>query len=138
MSRLSSFESKVFTELRSKKYKKWSAEQAHLGIQAGFRCEYCGRDLVESVNSYYSWQRDHIVPLSKGGSSRFSNRALACRTCNFNLKGRWDPRDAAGKHASRSDLIKAVRRYVSKQRKMVERGELDFLQRLLKRPKPKS
>ena len=123
-------ESQLFQRLRSWG---WSAEQARIGIRAGFRCEYCGRDLLESVNSYYSWQRDHIVPKSAAGSGGLANRALACRTCNFNLKRRWDPRSAAGKNASRAELIKAVKRYVRAQRQRVQREQLVPLRRLLRR-----
>ena len=130
MPRLTPFESRVFRQLRSWG---WSAEQARIGIRADFRCEYCGRDLLESVNSYYSWHRDHIVPQSQGGSSRLNNRALACRTCNFNLKRRWDPRTTAGKKAGRGELIKTVQRYVRDTRARIEREQLVPLRRLLRR-----
>ncbi len=60
----------------------WSAESLDLGIRAGFRCEYCGRDLLKSVDSYDAWQIDHIHPSSRGGADSFDNKAVACGTCN--------------------------------------------------------
>lgn len=62
----------------------WSKVQARLGVRAGFRCEYCGRNLLASIEDYDSWQKDHVVPISKGGAEEdFENLALACKTCNF-------------------------------------------------------
>ncbi|MBL8618279.1 MAG: HNH endonuclease [Deltaproteobacteria bacterium] len=91
---------------------KWSEETAWLSERAGHRCEYCGLDLFASVANYKSFQVDHIVPVSKGGdpNSR-DNKAVACRTCNFNLKSRWNPRDACTSD-DRDALIAAVRAYI--------------------------
>lgn len=61
----------------------WSETSARLGIQARFRCEYCGRDLLASVDDYDAWQVDHILPQSKGGPDDFENLAVSCKTCNF-------------------------------------------------------
>ncbi len=41
----------------------------------GRRCVYCGKENVPL-------EVEHIVPLSRGGSNRVSNLALACRPCN--------------------------------------------------------
>jgi hypothetical protein len=91
---------------------KWSEETAWLSERAGHRCEYCGLDLFASVANYKSFQVDHIVPVSKGGdpNSR-DNKAVACRTCNFNLKSRWNPRNVCGSD-ERDVLIAAVREYI--------------------------
>jgi hypothetical protein len=64
----------------------WSDWQARLGFHANFCCEYCDRDLLESVHDYDTWQVDHIVPLSKQGVDAQWNRALSCKVCNF-IKG---------------------------------------------------
>ena len=40
-------------------------------------CMYCGREHPE-----YDLTRDHVIPLSKGGSDRWSNVVAACRQCN--------------------------------------------------------
>jgi 5-methylcytosine-specific restriction endonuclease McrA len=47
----------------------------------GKPCKYCNKTLVISTLAI-----DHIVPLSKGGSSSISNLAIICKTSNH-LKG---------------------------------------------------
>jgi len=70
--------SKIVRELV--KTKIWSAKSAYLGEKAGFKCEYCGRDLLASVNDYKDWQEDHIVPKSKGKpDDSVNNLAVSCR-----------------------------------------------------------
>jgi 5-methylcytosine-specific restriction endonuclease McrA len=62
----------------------WSAETLAIWERAGFRCEYCGTDLLRSVDDYFfNAQLDHIVPESRGGKTEPENLALACKTCNF-------------------------------------------------------
>lgn len=95
---------------------KWGPTAARRGVRANFRCEYCDRDLLASVNDYKEWQEDHIVPVSSGGKDEDENVAIACRTCNFNVKGKWDPRSVCGGNATRQELVDAVRRYVAQRR----------------------
>jgi len=60
-------------------------------IRAGFKCEYCGRDLLASFDDYDSWQMDHIYPQSKQqveGGLKGLNIALACKTCNFRKRAK--------------------------------------------------
>lgn len=98
----------------------WSEEAAKLGIRSNFRCEYCGCNLLESVDNYKSWQKDHIIPISRGGDEKdFDNIALSCRTCNFNLKGDWDPSTDVKTNASRDELINSIKRKIEKQRDKV-------------------
>jgi len=42
-----------------------------------YECAYCGADLLET-----SYHLDHVVPVSKGGTSYISNIAAACPSCN--------------------------------------------------------
>jgi 5-methylcytosine-specific restriction endonuclease McrA len=93
----------------------WHPETLDLAIRAGFRCEYCGRNFFNSVDDYYSFQRDHIVPRGMGGE-KFDNLAAVCDTCNF-LKRRWDPRTEVGESASREELIEAARRHIRGKRR---------------------
>jgi len=102
-------------QLLSKPPLGWPEEQVRLGITAGFRCEYCGRDFLASVHDVYSWSIDHIVP----GLEHADNKAAACDTCNRRLKGKWDPRTEAGNDACRAALVAAVRTRVM--RKLRER-----------------
>ncbi|MGB7247758.1 MAG: HNH endonuclease signature motif containing protein [Phormidesmis sp.] len=46
--------------------------------RASYCCEYCG-----SQSKYFGpFSIEHIIPLSRGGTSDFSNLALACQHCN--------------------------------------------------------
>ena len=47
-------------------------------------CEYCGAKFTRRPT------RDHIVPVSAGGSNTLANIALVCRACNMR-KGGWTP-----------------------------------------------
>ncbi len=87
-----------------------------LAERAGFRCEYCERDLLGSLADYYwNWETDHIVPRSADGADEPSNWALTCRLCN-QLKGSWDPRPTAADAADRDTLVAAARAHVSERR----------------------
>jgi len=60
--------------------KKFSAaERQFLRRRAHFRCEYC---LTPEIVSPVLFEIDHIIPLSKGGTSEPENLALACGGCN--------------------------------------------------------
>ena len=81
----------TITELISKHG--WDRSSVLLGIRAQFRCEYCGRYLLRSVDDYDTWQIDHIIPKAKCGKDvkdHCNNLAIACKTCNF-LKRDWVP-----------------------------------------------
>lgn len=51
-------------------------------------CMYCGRQF-----SGYQLTRDHLVPLSRGGTDCWSNVVAACRGCNH-AKGSRTPEEA--------------------------------------------
>ncbi len=46
-----------------------------------YRCQYCGRAAVE-LRPREALTRDHLVPLSRGGTNHWSNVVTACSTCN--------------------------------------------------------
>lgn len=47
------------------------------------KCPYCGDSLYDlAVTEGNNLAMDHIVPLSRGGQSTFSNYAIACAWCN--------------------------------------------------------
>lgn len=46
---------------------RWGEGQVRAALRADFCCEYCGRDLLASVDDYDVWQLDHVVPRSKEG-----------------------------------------------------------------------
>ena len=108
----------------------WSKDQADLGIQAGFRCEYCGRDLLASIENYDAWQRDHILPISKGGAKAATNLALSCKTCNF-MKRNWTPKERMDPAADRSGCIALVRALI-RERREIKQSELERVRALVK------
>src|ERR687895_807670 len=46
-----------------------------------YRCQYCGRAAIE-LRPREALTRDHLVPLSRGGTNHWSNVVTACSTCN--------------------------------------------------------
>ena len=108
---------------------RFSREQVTLGIKASFRCQYCGRDLLESVNAYDSWNTEHVVPTSKKGDPGPENWALACKTCNF-IKGNWLPEDPGFRTLPLDEQIPIVRRHVQ-QKRAEKRMEIAKMRRLI-------
>ena len=100
---------------------KWSEETAILGELAHYCCEYCGRYLLHCPECYKQWQVDHIVPVCKGGAKDGpANKAIACRTCNCDWKGCWDP-SRGEKGLDRKVLIQRVRAYVLERQERTNR-----------------
>jgi 5-methylcytosine-specific restriction endonuclease McrA len=46
-----------------------------------YRCQFCGRAAVE-LKPRESLTRDHLVPLSRGGTNDWTNVVTACSPCN--------------------------------------------------------
>ena len=46
-----------------------------------YRCQFCGRHQYE-LRHRECLTRDHLVPLSRGGSNTWTNVLTACSTCN--------------------------------------------------------
>ena len=47
----------------------------------GYSCQYCGR-FAAQLRSRESLTRDHVVPLSRGGTNAWTNVVTACSACN--------------------------------------------------------
>ncbi len=94
----------------------WGTRDLALGERADFKCEYCQRNLLGSVEDYKLWEIDHIIPTHLGGADDLENWAVSCLVCNFKLKGRWDPRNSA-ESLGREDLIYACKTYIDEVRK---------------------
>jgi 5-methylcytosine-specific restriction endonuclease McrA len=60
-----------------------------------YRCQYCGRGSVE-LKPRESLTRDHVVPLSRGGSNDWTNVVTACSSCNTRKANRFP--DEIGMH----------------------------------------
>ena len=99
----------------------WGRVGARCSVRAGFRCEYCDRDLLASLDDYKAWAQDHLVPRKFGGQNRFENMAVSCHPCNSAYKKDWDPRTTAGVDASREELVAATRRYIAEKREADQR-----------------
>ena len=46
-----------------------------------YRCQYCGRTAAE-LRPRESLTRDHLIPISRGGSNEWTNVVTACSSCN--------------------------------------------------------
>jgi 5-methylcytosine-specific restriction endonuclease McrA len=46
-----------------------------------YRCQYCSRSTIE-LKPRQSLTRDHLVPLSRGGTNEWTNVVTACSPCN--------------------------------------------------------
>ncbi len=95
---------------------KWNRKALDLAIRADFKCEYCDRCLLQTVEDYDALQIDHIVPDEGDGAE---NLAVACKTCNF-IKRRLNPAKSR-EDADRGVLIERSREYVAKIRKRKKR-----------------
>jgi 5-methylcytosine-specific restriction endonuclease McrA len=60
-----------------------------------YRCQFCGRHQV-LLRDRECLTRDHLVPLSRGGTNAWTNVVTACSTCNAR-KGNHLP-DEVGMH----------------------------------------
>ena len=47
----------------------------------GYRCQYCSRP-SSALRPREALTRDHLVPLSRGGTNAWTNVTTACSTCN--------------------------------------------------------
>lgn len=58
-------------------------------IAQDFKCAYCGKDISKR------FERDHVLPLSRGGSDDISNIAMCCKSCNSSKNNKtlheWQP-----------------------------------------------
>lgn len=86
-----------------------------IAIRADFRCEYCGCDLLASVNNLHTLELDHILPKSnQGPKDDAANLAVCCSTCNA-LKFTYIPNGD-----SREERVADASRHVRELRKNVE------------------
>ena len=57
-----------------------------------YRCQFCGRSQHE-LRAREGLTRDHLIPLSRGGTNGWTNVLTACSTCNTR-KGNLLPEEA--------------------------------------------
>jgi len=81
----------------------WSREALELGAGQDFKCFYCKRDLLASIEDFDVWHFDHVIPVSKMGTDDIANKVVACKLCNF-VKRNFDPRSTAREGATLEEL----------------------------------
>ena len=47
-----------------------------------YRCQYCGRTQAE-LKTREALTRDHLIPMSRGGTNEWTNVVTACSSCNL-------------------------------------------------------
>ncbi len=98
----------------------WDDINSKLGVRADFKCEYCGKDLLASVENYKEWQKDHLIPQSAGGSDDMDNLVLTCKTCNF-IKGRWNPLTyCETDKPTRDILLNSSKKYITSRKEFTQ------------------
>ena len=107
-----------------------------------YTCQYCGRHRSELRGRQFL-TRDHVQPLSRGGTNDWANVVTSCSSCN-NRKGGRLPREAglrllsAPTEPNYVHLVWVVRRVTSTQAKYIRMfyGEeaLDAVSNAVRRP----
>jgi 5-methylcytosine-specific restriction endonuclease McrA len=89
-----SWETKVPAVIMMKEYIKQKSEvrfsKSNLYLRDQYRCLYCDNFFSKS-----NLTMDHVVPLSKGGTTGWTNIVAACQTCNGNKGNKtrgWKPK----------------------------------------------
>jgi len=91
----------------------WSRQTLSMWRRANYKCEYCGKSLIDSADDYFfSAEKDHVVP---GAGEELENLALACRVCN-RIKRRKNFTEG-GTIIQRSEIIAKAAQYIAQIRK---------------------
>ena len=90
----------------------------------GYRCQYCERFHLE-LRGRECLTRDHLVPLSRGGSNEWTNVVTACSTCNTRKGNRLPEECGMQPHSHPHEphfvhLAWAVRRLTTTQSKYIK------------------
>jgi CRISPR/Cas system Type II protein with McrA/HNH and RuvC-like nuclease domain len=78
------------------------------------RCVYCGKYLLLDFETFYSAEKDHLVPRSKDGNEEVENFVLACNVCN-RFKSNYKPEFELTAN-NREQYIHDIRKYVMSRR----------------------
>ena len=89
-------------------------------------CMYCGRELPT-----YLLTRDHLVPLSRGGTDCWSNVVAACRGCNH-AKGSRTP-DEAGMSLLAVPYVPNRAEYLVLSNRRILADQMEFLTKRFRR-----
>jgi len=78
-----------------------------------YRCIYCGRDMLKSLDDWLSLEIDHIIPSSKSEDNSLDNMVTSCNVCN-KYKSSYFHEDLL--KLSREKQIEKIREHVLKKR----------------------
>ena len=82
-------------------------------IKDGYRCVYCGRDMLDDFESWMSLEIDHIIPKSKGGGDSIDNLVASCNVCN-RLKSTFVPEGY--EEMQKEELLRQIRANILEKR----------------------
>ncbi len=90
----------------------------------GYRCQYCDRSPLD-LRGRECLTRDHLVPLSRGGTNEWTNVVTACSTCNTRKGNRLPEECGMQPHSHPHEphfvhLAWAVRRLTTTQSKYIK------------------
>ena len=84
-----SWETKVPAVIMMKQYIKSKSEvrfsKSNLYLRDQYKCQYCGHEFSRSHLTM-----DHVVPISRGGKTEWTNIVAACNPCNSTKGNRMD------------------------------------------------
>jgi 5-methylcytosine-specific restriction endonuclease McrA len=116
----------ILTRGRSKIYQHGDEFVPHLTNRALFRrdghlCLYCGEQFKHAELT-----RDHIVPMSRGGSDNWENVVTACFRCN-NQKGNQTPEEWGGRKLLAVPYVPNKAEYLFLQNRRIIADQQEFL-----------
>jgi 5-methylcytosine-specific restriction endonuclease McrA len=99
-------------EIKRELERDWSVQTLTIWRRAGYKCEYCGKNMLQHPDIYYFDSHiDHINP-AREDRNHIDNLALACRACNV-IKRRRFPCDP---NLPRDQIIIAIAAFLSEVR----------------------
>lgn len=85
-------------------------------VRDGYRCVYCGKDILKSLDSFAASHLDHLKPRRSGGTDDVINCVIACAVCN-SMKAGFDPSpDAPVTEDTFNSVVLAARNYITDKR----------------------
>ena len=85
-------------------------------VRDGHKCVYCGKDILESLDSFAASHLDHLKPRRSGGTEDAINCVTACAVCN-SMKAGFDPSPEGPVTPETFDAVVAVARaYITEKR----------------------
>ena len=85
-------------------------------VRDGHSCVYCGKDILESLDSFAASHLDHLKPRRTGGTEELINCVTACAVCN-SMKGGFDPSPSGLVTAETfATVVSVARAYITEKR----------------------